>query len=39
MLLDISWAAKRLRNYCNEAVCLCVCVSVCLSIRDDFEVA
>ena len=49
----IFWAAKRLRNYCIDAVCLCVCVSVrsgcellywgCmsvyLSIRDDFKMA
>ena len=31
--LIISWAAKRLRNYCIEAVC------VCLSVRDDLKVA
>ena len=35
----ISWAVKRLQNYCIEAVCMSVCLFVCLSIRNDFRVA
>ena len=37
----ISWAAKMLRNYCIEAVCVSVrddyCIeAVCVSVGDDF---